>query len=232
MFTLAFDTSTRTVSVCLLEGGNIIEEETLNTGRNHSEVLLPVIERALKKNNLKMGCIDLFSCAVGPGSFTGVRIAVSTIKGMMVATGKPAVGVSTLAALALNVEPTDKLICAVIDAERGQVYSSLFRHQKKGMLRRLAADLCLKPQGLLQGINEDVVCVGDGAVKYADIITQEAKTSMEIPQNIRHHIRASAVGLLAGEKYRKGELLNSETCVPVYLRSADVQVKGAINDGK
>ncbi len=226
MFTLAFDTATRTASVALLEGETVLREDALDTGRNHSETVLPLIDRILKSTNLKISDMHLFSCTLGPGSFTGVRIAVSTLKGMILATEKPAVGVSTLEALSLNVEPTDKLICAVIDAGRGQVYYASFRHKHQSILQRLTADLCLNPQDILRDIKEDVICVGDGAVKYADILRKKAKNELEIPMKIAHHVKAGAVGMLGIEKFRKGELLDINTGTPVYLRPADVKQKG------
>lgn len=231
MFTLAFDTSTRTASVALLEGKTVLSEKTLDTGRNHSETVLPLIDWTLKNNNLKISDLHLFSCTLGPGSFTGVRIALSTIKGVALATHKPAVGVSTLNALALNVDPTDKLICAVNDAGRGQVYTASFRYRDKGILQRLTADLCLKPQDVLRDVQEEVICVGDGAIEYADILRKKAKKDLEIPHEIHHHIKGSAVGVLGIEKFRNGELLDINTCAPVYLRIADVSQKGTNING-
>ncbi|HPD55722.1 MAG TPA: tRNA (adenosine(37)-N6)-threonylcarbamoyltransferase complex dimerization subunit type 1 TsaB [Smithellaceae bacterium] len=231
MFTLAFDTATRTASVALLEGETVLREETLDTGRNHSETVLPLIDRILKNAKLKIGDVHLFSCTLGPGSFTGVRIAVSTLKGMILATEKPAVGVSTLDALSLNVEPTDKMICAMIDAGRGQVYAALFRRKQQDILQRLTADLCLKPQDILRDIKEDVICVGDGAIKYLDVFYKKAENGLEIPRQIEHHIKASSVAVLGIEKFQRGELLDINACTPVYLRTADVQQKGIENNG-
>ena len=175
MLTLAFDSSSKTVSVALLEKKNIIYEQHLNTGLNHSEVILPAIDKALKKNNLKIKDIDLFACTVGPGSFTGVRLAVSTIKGMMLATSKPAVGVSTLASLALNVSNTEKLICVVMDAGRGQVYTANFCYDKKGILQQTTKEIVIKPQILLADSDEEIICVGEGVIKYEDVILKHKK---------------------------------------------------------
>src|SRR4030043_1623014 len=116
MLTLAFDTTSKTAAVALLKDKEILYDTIVNTGLNHSEVILPEIDQALRRENLKINDIDLFACTIGPGSFTGVRIGLSTIKGLMLATNKPAAGISSLAALALNVGNSRKLICSILDA--------------------------------------------------------------------------------------------------------------------
>src|ERR1035438_1881039 len=99
MLTLAFDTSSRTAAVAILHDDAILSDSVINTGLNPSEVLLPQIDYGLKQVRVKISDIDLFACTLGPGSFTGLRIGVSTLKGLTLATGKPATGVSTLAAV-------------------------------------------------------------------------------------------------------------------------------------
>jgi len=109
MLTLAFDTSSKTASVALLRDHAVLYHAIIHKDLNHSEVLLPAIDEACRLSGVTLPHIDLFACTLGPGSFTGLRIGVGTLKGLMMATGKPAAGVSTLAALALNVEQRIKL---------------------------------------------------------------------------------------------------------------------------
>jgi len=227
MYVLAFDTSSKTVSVAVLKNNDIVYEKTLDTGLNHSETILPAIDRALKDRNLQINDVGLFACTLGPGSFTGVRISVSTIKGMMLATSKPAVGVSTLAAIALNVPCTKKLICAVMDAGRGQVYTATFRYDKENLLRQLTQEINIHPQDILAKATEEVICVGEGALNYAEIILKNNKKII-IEKNIKYYVKASAVGILGVEKYRRGELLSSDNCVPVYLRQSDALPKASL----
>ena len=137
MLTLAFDTSSKTAAVALLQDDTILYDAIINAGLNHSEVLLPAIDQACLQTRIKITEIDLFACTLGPGSFTGLRIGVSTLKGLMLATGKPACGVSTLAAVALNLGATSKLICSMIDAGRGQVYVAYFRYNDKNILQQI-----------------------------------------------------------------------------------------------
>ncbi|HQP06063.1 MAG TPA: tRNA (adenosine(37)-N6)-threonylcarbamoyltransferase complex dimerization subunit type 1 TsaB, partial [Smithellaceae bacterium] len=127
MLTLAFDTSSKTLSVALLRNRTVLHHVILHREQNHSEVLLPAIDEACRLSNVTVRDMDLFACTLGPGSFTGLRIGVSTLKGLMLATGKPAAGVSSLAALALNVEEPDAVIGSMMDAGRGQVYLAYYR---------------------------------------------------------------------------------------------------------
>jgi tRNA threonylcarbamoyladenosine biosynthesis protein TsaB len=214
--------------VSLLQDKNIIYDNIVNTGLNHSEIILPAIDQALKINHLKITNVDLLACTMGPGSFTGVRIGVSTIKGLMLATNKPAVGISSLAALALNVGKSNKLICSIMDAGRGQVYMAYFRYNKDNILEQLGEEKATKPQNILSGVFEDVICIGEGAVKYQDIIRQAKIDNLIIGLNLPQYIKGSSVGVLGIDKYTRNELLKLEECVPVYLRSANVVTRKSI----
>lgn len=227
MIVLAFDTSSKTASVAVLNNNDTVYEKILDTGLNHSETILPAIDRALRDSNFKINEIDLFVCTLGPGSFTGVRISVSTIKGMMLATSKPTVGVSTLMALAINVPYTKKLIYAVMDAGRGQVYTATFRYEKETLLRQLTQEINIDPQHILAETSEEVICVGDGALNYEEIILKNNK-NIKIDKNVTTCVKASTVGILGMEKYRFGELLSPDNCVPVYLRQSDALPKTSL----
>jgi len=227
MLTLAFDTSSKTVAVAILRDNVILYDTLINVDLNHSEVLLPAIDQACLQTKIKVSEIDLFACTIGPGSFTGLRIGVSTLKGLMLATEKPAVGISSLMALALNVSKSSRIICSVMDAGRGQVYIAYFQHNKKGLLEQIGTDKVVNPADIEHDYKQEVLFVGDGAVKYADIIS-EAKKNFCIASIQQQYIRASSVGILGIEKFNRNELLNSETFVPVYLRSADARIKKAL----
>ena len=159
-----------------------------------------------------------------------MRIGISTIKGLILATGKPAAGISSLAALALNVGKSKKLICSILDAGRGQVYTASFRYNKNGFLEQIDMESAVKPKYVLSNIHEDVICVGEGAVMYSDIILKDDTKNILIDSALPQHIKASSVGILGVEKYARKELLSAETCVPVYLRSADARPKKVLFD--
>jgi tRNA threonylcarbamoyladenosine biosynthesis protein TsaB len=223
MLTLAFDTSFKTVAVALLQDDAILYDTLINTGLNHSETLLPAIDQACKQLKLKIEDIDLFACTLGPGSFTGLRVGVSTLKGLLVATGVPSVGVSSLEALALNITDNAALICPVMDAGRGQVYTACYRYNNKRLLNQMSPEIVVDPKEILLDFNQDAAFVGEGAIKYRDLLIQK-NPSAKIANGIQQYIRASAVGILGREKYLRNELLDPVTFIPVYLRAVDAKL--------
>jgi tRNA threonylcarbamoyladenosine biosynthesis protein TsaB len=228
MLTLAFDTSSKTAAVAILRYDIILYDTIVNIDLNHSEVLLPAIEQACLQAKIKIAEIDLFACTLGPGSFTGLRIGASTLKGLMLATRKPAVGISSLAALALNVGESSKIICSVMDAGRGQVYIAHFRYKENGVLEQTGDDRVVNPSDIEYDSNKEMIFVGDGAVKYSDIINDYGNRKNSIAPKTQQYIRASSIGILGMEKYRRNELLDARTFVPVYLRSADAILKKSL----
>ena len=228
MLTLAFDTSSKTASVSILRDQAVLYDTIINKGLNHSEVLLPSIGEACRLTDIQLSEIDLFACTLGPGSFTGLRIGVSTLKGLMMATGKPAAGVSALAALALNVIEKEKIIASMMDAGRGQVYLAYYQYDKDGILNQLEAARAIDPQSISSAHEDDVIYVGDGAIKYANVLGSPRNNKNKIAPAEQQYVCASKVGILAIEKYRRNDLLDLAKCVPVYLRSADALPKKQI----
>ena len=226
--TLAFDTSSKTIAVALLRDDIILYDAIINVDLNHSEVLLPAIDQVCRQTRIKISEIDLFACTIGPGSFTGLRIGVSTLKGLMLATGKPAVGISSLTALALNLGKSSKIICSVMDAGRGQVYTAYYRYNENGLLDQIGTDKAVDPREIIHNPEEEIIFVGDGAIKYAGIINNTKNEKINIASAAQQYIRASSVGILGRDKYNRNELLNAETFGPIYLRSADARVKKAL----
>jgi tRNA threonylcarbamoyladenosine biosynthesis protein TsaB len=222
MLTLAFDTSSKTAAVAILRDGAIVYDVISNTGLNHSEILLPAIDYACRQSGIKINDIDLFACTIGPGAFTGLRVSVSTLKGLLLATGKPAVGVSSLAALALNISGTAALVCPVIDAGRGQVYAAYYSCNDRNLINQIGPERIASPEEILSDSNQDIIFIGDGAVKYRDLISTKTGKA-KIASVMQQYIRASAVAILGQEKFNRNELLNPDTFVPVYLRSADAK---------
>lgn len=224
MLTLAFDTSFKTAAVAILRDNLVLHDNVINVDLNHSEVLLPAIDQACLQSGIKIAEIDLFACTIGPGSFTGLRIGASTLKGFMLATGKPAVGVSSLKAIALNAGKSSNIICSVMDAGRGQVYIAYFRYNQKGLMEQIGEDRIINPTDVDPDCQREVIFVGEGAIKYADIIRGKNEKNI-IASKDQQYIRASSVGVLGIEKFNRHEVLDAETFVPVYLRSADAHPK-------
>ncbi|MFO7569644.1 MAG: tRNA (adenosine(37)-N6)-threonylcarbamoyltransferase complex dimerization subunit type 1 TsaB [Smithellaceae bacterium] len=219
MLTLAFDTSSRTLSVAVLSDEKLLYEVVANTGANHSEVLLPAMDEACRNVKHSLSEFDLLCCTVGPGSFTGLRIGISTLKGIMLSTGKPAVVVSSLAALAMNAGRTNKIIYPVIDAGRGQIYTAGYLYDGDS-LKQQKTEMAGNPIDIFQHQEKDSVFLGDGAVKYSDSI--EGKNNCIVMRSAQHDIiHGYNVGLLGLKKYRCFGGADVSALSPLYLRCAD-----------
>jgi tRNA threonylcarbamoyladenosine biosynthesis protein TsaB len=232
MITLAIDTSAKTVSIALLEGENLLVETFFNLGINSSILLMPAIEDAFQKSGLSVDQVDLWVCTLGPGSFTGLRIGIGTIKGMAMASGRPIAGVSTLEALAFNGIHADKLICPMMDAQKGQIYTALYSSDSCLSLKRIGDERIIDTDAFWDFIHDDVLFLGDGAIKYRDRIREilPDKSSFAAPQ--LHTVRASVVGLLGLRQYARGEVLDLLTFAPHYLRLSEAEVKLLQQDTK
>ncbi len=162
---LAVESSAVAAAAALVEDGKLLGEAFLNVGLTHSCTLMPMIESLLQNAGVSVRDVDLFAVSNGPGSFTGVRIGVSTVKGLAQPLSKPCAGVSTLLAMAYNLVGTDRLICCAMDARCRQVYTALFE-SKDGRIVRLTNDDAISLDALcetLKGYSRKVVFVGDGA---------------------------------------------------------------------
>ena len=151
---LALETSAKAVSAAVSEDGKILCSGYQDTGLTHSRTLMPIVEHILKNTGLTVADMDAIAVAAGPGSFTGIRIGVSAAKGLAFAADKPAVGVSTLAAMARNVAFCDGLVICAMDARRQQVYNALFE-AKDGSLTRLTSDRAIALAELVEELKGD-----------------------------------------------------------------------------
>ena len=168
---LAIDTSALTATAAILSDDTLLGEISTTTKLTHSQTIMPMIDELLKKVNLDISDIDLFACSEGPGSFTGLRIGIGTIKGLAYGLGKPVVGVSTLAALAHNIAYTDLVISPIMDARRGQVYNALY-HYNRGRLDCFSEPRALSVEELCSELTEKTIFVGDGVKVHKDKISE------------------------------------------------------------
>lgn len=217
MLILAMDSTAMAASVALLDNGAPLAAFHLNNGNTHSETLLPMAESVLRCTGKTVNDIDLFAVSAGPGSFTGVRIGVATVKGLAFGKGKPCVGVSTLEALAENLVPTGGLLCPVMNARRGQVYNALFRVEN-GALTRLCPDRALSVEELeaeLLTYSEPVTLCGDGAEPVKNSFT---KCDVALPPLTLIEQNAVSVALCAARMAKEGKTCTDKELKPVYLR--------------
>ena len=226
---LAIDTSTKTASIALLYDDEIRYEVTVNAGLNHSVVLLPAIDHMLHLAGLLQEEIDLFACTIGPGSFTGLRIAAGTVKGFAMALGKPIAGVSSLDALSLNAASSPYLICPMLDARKGQVYTALYKPKAGGYTEKITADQVTHIDSFLADVKRHgkTVFIGDGAAAYRELIAGSLGENAAFMSPAHQYIRASAVGLLGVMNFKDGKIVNPISLTPYYLRLSEAEAKQA-----
>ena len=220
---LAIDTTANTASVAVLENVTLLALQTANAKNTHSEVLLPMIKSCLDSVKLTAADIDAFACSVGPGSFTGVRIGAATIKGLAFGTDKPCIGVSSLEALAENLNGFNGVVCPAMNARRGQVYSALFR-MADGACTRLTEDDCVMADyvaELLSAYDEPVYFTGDGADLMRKA-TAENKSVRTTPELLLYQ-NGYSVGVCAYRKLMAGETGTDLALAPVYLRKPQAE---------
>lgn len=224
MKVLGIDTSTRCGSIGLMDEGEVIAEYLLNLPITHSERLLENIRHLLQEGQCPMKNLDGWAISLGPGSFTGLRIGVSTIKGLAYATQKPVAGVSSLDVLASQISPTPYLICPIIDARKGEVYTAFYYYDQYNQLQRQSDFLALKPEALVKKIKERTIFLGDGTRTYGDFLQNSLSSLALFPNPSLHLPRGSVVAKLGGKLLQRGESLDLETFTPIYVRPSEAEI--------
>lgn len=215
MLLLSVDSSAITASAALTENGKVIKSEFLNAGLTHSETLMPMIDKVM--SGKKYSELDAIAVSAGPGSFTGVRIGVATVKGLAFVNNTPCVSVSTLEAAAYNFKDENAVICAVMDARRMQFYNALFKAES-GKITRLCADRAIGLNELLPELSQykRVIAVGDGANLLCDNAELD---NLERPSSDK--IFQTAVGV--AEAAQSKEKIAASALMPVYLRLSQAE---------
>ena len=220
MLILAFESSARPASVALLRDGCLLSQYSQCSALTHSRTLLPMAEDMLKNAELTIGDVDLFAVAHGPGSFTGVRIGVSTVKGLAWAANKPCVGVSTLEAMAWHGLAAGGVVCPVMDARRSQVYNALFEI-RDGRPVRLCEDRPIALEELapqLKELDRPAFLVGDGAAITAKYLESAGIPFRTAPENL---VWQSAWGVAMAASDRTPG--TADSLLPVYLRLSQAE---------
>ena len=222
---LGIDTSTSCGSVGLIDGDSVIAEYLLDIPTTHSESLLSSIEYVLEQSRCPIETLDGWAISLGPGSFTGLRIGVSTIKGLAFATEKPVAGVPTLDALASNLSPTPYLICPILDARKGEVYASFYRYDDEDTPVRVSAYQAIRPEDLVKTIEEKTIFLGNGVTTYGDYLRNALPTLaafVPAPLNLSHGSTVARLGL---ERIQRGEVLDLSTFTPIYIRASEAEIR-------
>ena len=219
---LGIDTSTPIGSIALIDGDNLVAEHTLNIVQAHSSRLMPAIDTVLKWSDITADDLDGCAVGIGPGSFTGIRIGVATIKSLCYALDKPIVGVSTLEAVAYNLRWTNGIICPLLDARRSEVYGAIFEGGTEW--QRHSEDLCLSLDAFLDRLDTHISpdrainFVGDGLLTYGDAIRERLGEKACFADAIFNVPRGATIAYLGVQCLQHGEGDSYWTLVPNYVR--------------
>lgn len=223
---LAFDTSTTTCSVALTADGELLADAASFEKATHARRLLPMVDALLKRTGVALSAVDGFAATIGPGSFTGLRIGLSTLKGLAAATGKPVVALSTLDTLAHQCTVGADTICPLLDARKKEVYFCLYERMADG-LHALTEARNAPPLAAVSEIKSTCAFIGDGAARYRERIEQSLGRRAIFAPRAENAIRAATVALLAHRRFHSGEADDPYRLMPSYIRASDaVQTQG------
>jgi len=226
---LAIETSTMLGGIALMDEFMLIAESRLNVKSTHSERLMTEIEHCLKQSGVKISDIDVFAVATGPGSFTGLRIGLSTVKGFSYATGRPIVSVPTLEALAWNFPYSAHPVCTMLDARKKEVYAALFKWEE-GNFIRLINETSAKPEEFacdaLRITHDDkFIFAGEGAALYRDKIIEVMGEKAIFASPEKTVPSPANVAVLGLKKAKAGEFSEPVSLTPIYIRKSEAEVK-------
>lgn len=213
MLILATDASTQAATAAVLCDGQIVCEYTQNQKKTHSVKLLPMIEQMLSDVDLTLQNIDVFACGIGPGSFTGLRIGVATVRAFAKTQEKPAVAVNTLEALAYNASWYGGSVCAMVFARENECYYAVYQHGQC-----ITAPNVDTVENILKQVPDNTVFVGDGAVHHASMVGTERVLGTK-----HSLVSAASMAYVAETKVLRGETVSAEGLVPLYLRKCQAE---------
>jgi len=223
MIVLSVDSSSKVATVALLNDDALIGEYILNDKKENSVLLMPMIEKLLKDCNLTVDDIDGFVVSKGPGSFTGLRIGMATIKGLSLGLNKPYISISSLDSLAYSISPFHGIICPIMDALRENVYTALFKNENE-KLEKILDYTPLDLDDLINILNEkdeEVMFIGDGLIKHKDYLKENFSKSHFAPNHL-NIVHASSLGELGLELLKNG-IYDDPSSAPVYLKKPQAE---------
>ena len=227
---LAIDTSTPSLSVAVTDRNGLLAESTVCTGASHTGTVLPAIHAVLSAAGLTVGALDAFAVCIGPGSFTGLRIGVSTAKGLAAASGKPVAGVSGLDALAAQCPAGTGWVCPMLDARKRQVYFSIYARTDRG-LKKSGGDRVASPAEAIRERTAPCAFIGTGAQLYRRLIRETLGDLAVFVPPAQSTLRAATVADLARVRLESGEGDDVGGLVPLYVRKSDAERKrGAVSE--
>ena len=221
---LALDSSGLVAGVAVTEDDNLLGEYTINYKKTHSQTLLPMLDEVAKMIELDLNTIDVIAVSAGPGSFTGLRIGSATAKGLGLALNKPLIHVPTLDATAYNLFGASGLICPIMDARRNQVYTGIYRFEKKfeTVMDQDAMDMGELIEKL-NAMGERVIFLGDGVPVYEKQIAEKMTVPYDLAPAHVNRQRAASVAALGAVYFAEGKTETAMEHKPDYLRKSQAE---------
>ena len=224
MMLMGIDSSTPQASIALLKDGQVLAQAEVDVSATVSNQILFLIDEVLTSSGVNLMDLDGFCLTTGPGSFTGLRVGASTLKGLILATSKPFVKVDTLEALALQAVPTGDKICAILDARKKEVYTAHF-FWDDGVLGRLTPDRALTPNQLCQEIIDPTVFIGNGLDSYRSLLTSQLGGKFISNQNKCTDTVAACAARLAENRFKNKKTTNLDELTIKYVRKSEAELK-------
>lgn len=220
---LAIDTATEVCSVAILEDNKVILNKTLDAVNTHSVALMPLIDEIFKESHLSLQDIDLFVCDKGPGSFTGIRIGLSTVKAFCDVSNTPCVGITSLEGFAYKITNFDGVICSILNANHGNVYAGIFEINNNKISK--LDDYCFDTlENIISKINtyqKNTFFVGNCGTLFKDMIQSGCKNEFKICSD--EHISATDIGIAGFYKFKDGLYGDSDFLTPLYLKKSSAE---------
>jgi len=221
---LAVENSGLCGSIALVSGSHCIAEQSLLSKLTHSKRLLVTLERVMDECQVTWETIDAIAISLGPGSFTGLRIGLSTVKGLALATSLPLIGVPTLDGLASQFTFTAMPVCPILDARKNEVYTALYGADENGFMQRRSEYLVISAAELAGQITEPTVFTGDGITVHGDLLREKLGDMAVFAPEQLYFAKASSIGFLALSRWHKKEFLDPAGCIPLYVRASDAEL--------
>lgn len=234
----AIDSSGLVASVAILDGDTILARYSVNYKKTHSQTLLPMLAEITKMTEFELNSLDAIAVAKGPGSFTGLRIGSATAKGIGQALDKPIVEIPTLDAMAYQMYAVERIICPLMDARRGQVYTGLYRFERrdgKTNFRVLEPQCAVAVEEIIDRINEmgcPVIYLGDGVPVYTSVLKERTAVDFEFAPANCNRQDAAALAALAAVEFEKGNVVSAAEHRPDYLRLSQAERERLEKEGK
>ena len=220
---LALDTAAKSCSVAVVEKETVLAEVLNGSGQTHSRHLMEMIQAVLALSGTELSMLDGMAVTRGPGSFTGLRIGISAVKGIAAVTGKPVVGVSNLEALAVQSALSPFLTCPMLDARKGEVYFSRFRFES-GMLKREIDEQVADPIRAVDDVHHACLFVGDGALQYKEVIQDKLGALAHFASADQNVVRAATVASLSMNRFERNDTDDIVEFIPEYIRKSDAEL--------